>query len=482
MALKTFSARKTSAQLPRARCSQNFIPPYESHVTQQLWDAGAVCLGKLNMDEFAMGSRSIYTMGAGDFDGYYFKALEKHGEGLPVVNPWRSDEAKRKSQMMSPGGSSGGASAAVAAQLCLGAIASDTGGSIRQPAAWTGTVGIKPTYGCCSRYGMIAFASSLDQAGVIAKNVQDAAILLKAIAGHDDRDSTSAKESFPDNSVPNYEKFIGKDLKGLKVGVIKDFEEISTSFGFFQVGDTIISKGDAIRPVDKMMALWEKSKKWLQDAGAEIVPVSLPNLRYALPAYYIIAPAEASSNLARYDGVRYGNRFGDASDFDQIYEKNRAHFGKEVKRRILLGTYVLSAGYYDAYYLKALKVRALIAQDFAKKFKEVDLLLTPTTPSSALPSRGINIAPTRREALLHDYLQDIMTVPANLAGLPAISVPVGLNVKGEGAHIYDEGMPLGMQLIAPPFEEARLFQAAQVIENAAKTSPPPSRWWEKADG
>ncbi len=428
----------------------NFVPPYESEVTRRLWEAGALCIGKLNMDEFAMGSKSTF------------------GIGGHVANPWVPPlNGDSKYTVMSPGGSSGGASASVAAGLCLGAVASDTGGSIRQPAAWTGTVGIKPTYGRCSRYGMIAFASSLDQAGVIAKNVRDTAVLLGVIAGFDPKDSTSVNKP-----VPNYENFIGKNIKGLKIGSIKNFEKMAINFSAYDTGKPFI------QPASEMMRLWEESKKWLRDAGAEIVEIDLPHVELALPAYYIIAPAEASSNLARYDGVRYGLR-EEASDVDEMYEKSRRAFGEEVRRRILIGTYVLSAGYYDAYYLQALKVRKRLIEDFNKAFEKVELLLGPTTPSSAMLS-GEYMDEGGREDVLYNYLQDIMTVPANLAGLPAISVPVGKNVKGGGMHEHDAGMPLGIQLIAPPFQEERLFQAGQIIENAAGTFTPPTRWWEKA--
>ena len=432
---------------------EDFVPTYESEVTRRLWESGAVCVGKLNMDEFAMGSRSTYGF-----------------DETSVANPWLGGGEKRA---MSPGGSSGGASASVAAGLCLGAAASDTGGSIRQPAAWTGTVGIKPTYGRCSRYGMIAFASSLDQAGVIAKNVRDAAILLKEIAGFDPKDSTSAKKP-----VPNYEASIGKNLKGLKIGRIKNFEKMATGSRRFGVA------GSDIKPADKMIGLWKKSEEWLENAGAEIVEIDLPHVEFALPAYYIIAPAEASSNLARYDGARYGSR-KEASDMDEMYEKSRRAFGEEVRRRILIGTYVLSAGYYDAYYLQAIKVRKRLTEDFNKAFKKVDLLLGPTTPFSAMSTGKHNIEDSeyKGEDILYNYLQDIMTVPASLAGLPAISVPVGKNDKGTLVHEWDEGMPLGIQLIAPPFQEERLFQAGQIIENAAGTFSVSEqglgRWWEK---
>ncbi len=394
----------------------NFKPEYESHVTSNLWQAGAVMLGKLNNDEFAMGS-SNETSAFG-----------------PVVNPWRRTGSEDK---LVPGGSSGGSSAAVAADLCLAATATDTGGSIRQPAALTGTVGIKPTYGRCSRWGVVAFASSLDQAGPIAKTVRDCAVMLGSMAGHDPRDSTSV-----DAPVPDYEAALGKSLKGLRVGVPKEYR------------------------VDGMSAqaetLWQRGIDWLKDAGAEIKDISLPHTKYALPAYYIVAPAEASSNLARYDGVRYGLRVP-GEDLIDTYEKTRAAgFGREVKRRVLIGTYVLSAGYYDAYYLKAQKVRTLIKQDFDKAWDDVDVVLTPTTPSPAFAFGEKTGDP------LAMYLEDIFTVTVNMAGLPGISVPAGLS---------SEGTPMGLQLIGKPFDEVTLFQAAQAIEDAAGRFSAPQRWW-----
>lgn len=394
----------------------DFKPQYESHVTSNLWQAGAVMLGKLNNDEFAMGS-SNETSAFG-----------------PVVNPWRRTGSTDK---LVPGGSSGGSSAAVAADLCLAATATDTGGSIRQPAALTGTVGIKPTYGRCSRWGVVAFASSLDQAGPIAKTVRDCAVMLGSMAGHDPRDSTSV-----DTPVPDYEAALGKSLKGLRVGVPKEYR------------------------VDGMSAqaetLWQRGIDWLKDAGAEIKDISLPHTKYALPAYYIVAPAEASSNLARYDGVRYGLRVP-GEDLIDTYEKTRAAgFGREVKRRVLIGTYVLSAGYYDAYYLKAQKVRTLIKQDFDKAWDDVDVVLTPTTPSPAFAFGEKTGDP------LAMYLEDIFTVTVNMAGLPGISVPAGLS---------SEGTPMGLQLIGKPFDEVTLFQAAQAVEDAAGRFSAPQRWW-----
>jgi aspartyl-tRNA(Asn)/glutamyl-tRNA(Gln) amidotransferase subunit A len=396
-----------------------FEPTYESTVTQNLWDAGAVMLGKLNMDEFAMGSSNETS--------YYG----------PVISPWRRNNGSNAKLV--PGGSSGGSAAAVAADLCLAATATDTGGSIRQPAALTGTVGIKPTYGRCSRWGIVAFASSLDQAGPIAKTVRDAAIMLKFMASTDPKDSTSV-----DAPVPDYEAEVGKSIKGLRVGVPKEYR--------------MEGMGAEIEE------LWEKGIAWLRDAGASIHEISLPHTKYALPTYYILAPAEASSNLARYDGVRYGLRItGD--DLIDTYERTRAEgFGKEVRRRILIGTYVLSAGYYDAYYLKAQKVRTLIKRDFDEAWDKVDVVLTPTTPSPAFALGEKSGDPIAM------YLEDIFTVTVNMAGLPGISVPGGLS---------RQGTPLGLQLIGKPFDEGTLFRAGQVIEDAAGRFTVPDRWWLK---
>ena len=394
----------------------NFIPPYESTVTSNLWRDGAVMLGKLNLDQFAMGS-SNETSAFG-----------------PVTNPWRgagSDKA------LTPGGSSGGSAAAVAADLCLGATATDTGGSIRQPAAFTGTVGIKPTYGRCSRWGVVAFASSLDQAGPIAKTVEDAAILLTAMSGHDPKDSTSL-----DIPVPDFASFVGKSIKGLRIGVPKEYR------------------------VDGMPAeiekLWADGIAWLKEAGCEIVEVSLPHTKYALPAYYIVAPAEASSNLARYDGMRYGLR-ADGANLTEVYENTRAEgFGDEVKRRILIGTYVLSAGYYDAYYLKALKVRRRIAQDFDKAWEQCDALLTPTAPSAAF---GLGENSNDPIAM---YLNDVFTVTTNLAGLPSMSVPAGLD---------SQGLPLGLQIIGRALDEGTVFSIAGALEKSAGFKTKAAKWW-----
>ncbi|MBY3196231.1 Asp-tRNA(Asn)/Glu-tRNA(Gln) amidotransferase subunit GatA [Rhizobium laguerreae] len=395
-----------------------FEPRYESTVTQNLWDDGAVMLGKLNMDEFAMGSSN-----------------ETSHYGA-VINPWR---AEGSNQQLVPGGSSGGSAAAVAAHLCAGATATDTGGSIRQPAAFTGTVGIKPTYGRCSRWGTVAFASSLDQAGPIARDVRDAAILLKSMASVDAKDTTSV-----DLPVPDYEAALGQSLKGMKIGIPNEY------------------RVDGMP--DEIETLWRQGIAWLKDAGAEIVDISLPHTKYALPAYYIVAPAEASSNLARYDGVRYGLRV-DGKDIVDMYEKTRAAgFGKEVKRRIMIGTYVLSAGYYDAYYIRAQKVRTLIKRDFELAFDAgVDAILTPATPSSAFGVADENLAADPVKM----YLNDIFTVTVNMAGLPGIAVPAGLDHKG---------LPLGLQLIGKPFDEETLFKTAHVIEQAAGRFTP-AKWW-----
>jgi aspartyl-tRNA(Asn)/glutamyl-tRNA(Gln) amidotransferase subunit A len=408
-----------------------FKPVYESTVTANLWRDGAVMLGKLNMDEFAMGSSNETS--------YYG----------PVASPWlppdwSADQARAaltgdKKGLLVPGGSSGGSAAAVAAHLCLGATASDTGGSIRQPAAFTGTVGIKPTYGRCSRWGMVAFASSLDQAGPIARTVRDCAILLRSMAGPDDKDTTCV-----DMPVPDYEKAIGASLKGRRIGIPKEYRVDGMS--------------------DEIDALWRKGVDFMRDAGAEIVDISLPHTKYALPAYYIVAPAEASSNLARYDGVRYGLR-AQGRDIADMYERTRAEgFGAEVRRRILIGTYVLSAGYYDAYYVRAQKIRTLIRRDFEAAFDAgVDAILTPATPSAAF-----GIGEKTSADPVEMYLNDVFTVTVNMAGLPGIAVPAGLS---------RDGLPLGLQLIGRPFDEEMLFAAGQVIENAAGRMQLPARWW-----
>lgn len=398
-----------------------FKPRYESTVSQSLRDAGTVMLGKLNMDEFAMGSSNETS--------YYG----------PVVNPWRRTNANGDSSndKLVPGGSSGGSSAAVSSGLCLAATASDTGGSIRQPAALTGTVGLKPTYGRCSRWGMVAFASSLDQAGPITKTIEDAALMLGQMASHDPKDSTSI-----DAPVPDYTKALGQSIKGLRVGVPKEY------------------RIDGMAPETEK--LWQQGIEWLKAAGATIHHISLPHTKYALPAYYIVAPAEASSNLARYDGVRYGLRVpGD--DLIETYEKTRsAGFGHEVKKRVLVGTFVLSAGFYDAYYTKAQRVRTLIKQDFDQAWNDVDVVLTPTTPSPAFAHGEKSDDPIAM------YLEDIFTVTVNMAGLPAISVPAGLSA---------EGTPMGLQLIAKPFDEETLLRTGEAIEKAAGFFTPPHRWW-----
>jgi len=396
-----------------------FKPEYESTVTTQLFDAGAVMLGKLNMDEFAMGS-SNETSVYGD-----------------AVNPWKVDDRN-----LTPGGSSGGSAAAVAADLCLGATGTDTGGSIRQPAAFTGITGIKPTYGRVSRWGVVAFASSLDQAGPMTKDVRDAAIMLEAMCGYDAKDSTSANLE-----VPNFEAMLTGNIKGKVIGIPKEYH------------------------MDGMPAeiekLWENGTAMLKDAGAEIRDISLPHTKYALPAYYVIAPAEASSNLARYDGVRFGHRakLAAGDGITEMYEKTRAEgFGSEVQRRVMVGTYVLSAGFYDAYYNRARKVRALIKRDFDQAFAAgVDAILTPATPSSAFGlGEMADVDPIKM------YLNDVFTVTVNLAGLPGIAVPTGLDSKG---------LPLGLQLIGRPWEEGDLLNVAYCLEQAAGFVAKPQKWW-----
>jgi len=394
----------------------NFVPTYDSTVTANLWRDGAVLLGKTNNDEFAMGS-SNETSHFG-----------------PVISPWRRKGANTP---LTPGGSSGGSAAAVAAQLALGATGTDTGGSIRQPAAFTGTVGIKPTYGRCSRWGIVAFASSLDQAGPIARSVRDAAILMRSMAGHDPKDTTSV-----DRAVPDYEAAIGTSVKGMKIGIPREYRLDGSP-----------------AEIDR---LWAEGAAWLKAAGAELVEVSLPHTKYALPAYYIVAPAEASSNLARYDGVRYGLRVPGRS-IGEMYENTRAEgFGPEVRRRVMIGTYVLSAGYYDAYYLRAQKVRTLIKKDFEDCFATgVNAILTPATPSAAFGIGEKGADP------IEMYLNDIFTVTVNMAGLPGIAVPAGKD---------SQGLPLGLQLIGRPFDEETLFSLGEVIERAAGRFTPP-KWW-----
>jgi aspartyl-tRNA(Asn)/glutamyl-tRNA(Gln) amidotransferase subunit A len=396
---------------------KDFVPTYESSVSANLWRDGAVLLGKTNNDEFAMGSSN-----------------ETSAFGA-VTSPWRRKGANTP---LVPGGSSGGSAAAVAARLCLGATGTDTGGSIRQPAAFTGIVGMKPTYGRCSRWGIVAFASSLDQAGPFARSVRDAAILLRSMAGHDPKDTTSA-----DLPVPDYETAVGGSIKGMRIGIPKEYR------------------------IDGMPAeiekLWEQGAAWLKAAGAELVEVSLPHTKYALPAYYVVAPAEASSNLARYDGVRYGAR-APGRDVIDMYEKTRAAgFGPEVRRRIMIGTYVLSAGYYDAYYLRAQKVRTLIKQDFEDCFDAgIQAMLTPATPSAAF-----GIGEKGGGDPVEMYLNDVFTVTVNMAGLPGLAVPAGLDAQG---------LPLGLQLIGRPFDEETLFAAGEVIEQAAGGFAPDA-WW-----
>ena len=400
---------------------EGFRPEYESTITEQLFDRGSVMLGKLNMDEFAMGSSNETSV---------------YGN---VVNPWRRDGQETQ---LTPGGSSGGSASAVAADLCLAATGTDTGGSIRQPAAFVGITGLKPTYGRCSRWGVVAFASSLDQAGPMTKSVRDAAIMLEAMAGHDPKDSTSA-----DLAVPEFEAMLTGDIKGKTIGIPKEY------------------RMDGMP--DEIEALWAEGRKMLEDAGAKIVDISLPHTKYALPAYYVIAPAEASSNLARYDGVRYGHRakLAEGDGITEMYEKTRAEgFGAEVKRRVMIGTYVLSAGFYDAYYNRARRVRALIKKDFDDVFAHgVDAILTPATPSAAFGLGEMADADP-----VQMYLNDVFTVTVNLAGLPGIAVPAGVD---------GQGLPLGLQLIGRPWEEGDLLNTAYALEQAAGFVAKPSKWW-----
>jgi aspartyl-tRNA(Asn)/glutamyl-tRNA(Gln) amidotransferase subunit A len=417
LGVKDMFATKDVRTTAGSHILDGFQPTYESTVTAKLWRDGAVMLGKLNNDEFAMGSSNETSVFG------------------PTISPWRRKGANTP---LVPGGSSGGSAAAVAAGLCLGATGTDTGGSIRQPAAFTGIVGIKPTYGRCSRWGIVAYASSLDQAGPLARTVRDAAILLTSMAGHDPKDTTSV-----DRPVPNYEAAIGKSIKGMRIGIPKEYRvEGMTS------------------EIDK---LWEQGAQWLKAGGAEIVAVSLPHTKYALPAYYIVAPAEASSNLARYDGVRYGLRVP-GRDIADMYQNTRARgFGKEVRRRIMIGTYVLSAGYYDAYYLRAQKVRTLIKRDFEKVFAAgVDAILAPATPSAAF-----GVGEKGSADPIEMYLNDVFTVTVNMAGLPGIALPGGLSA---------DGLPLGLQLVGRPFDEETLFSLAHVVEQATGRFSP-ERWW-----
>lgn len=406
LAIKDLYCTKGVRTTASSKILSNFIPQYESTVTANLWRDGAVMLGKVNMDEFAMGSANLYSCFG------------------PALSPWKKD-----GKHLVPGGSSGGSAAVVAAQGALAATASDTGGSIRQPASFCGLTGIKPTYGRCSRYGMVAFSSSLDQAGPITRTVRDSAIMLTSMAGHDPKDSTSAAIE-----VPNYESFVGKSIKGMRIGIPKEY------------------RMDGMN--QDILDSWAKGVQILKDAGAEIVDISLPYTKYALPVYYIMAPAEASSNLARYDGVRYGLRTDSADSIGDFYEKNRGHFiGPEVKKRILIGTYVLSSSQYDAYYMKAQRLRTKVMEDFEQAFNSVDVILTPTTPIPPF------IAGEEPKDPLTMYLNDILTVSTNIAGLPGMSVPIGLD---------RDGLPLGLQLIGPAFQEGRLFQVGQVLEEAAK--------------
>ena len=401
-----------------SRILEGFLPQYESTITRNLFDAGAVMLGKLNMDEFAMGSSNETSV---------------YGN---AVNPWKVDD-----RLLTPGGSSGGSASAVAADLCLAATGTDTGGSIRQPAAFTGITGIKPTYGRCSRWGVVAFASSLDQAGPMTKSVRDAAIMLEAMCSHDPKDSTSA-----DLPVPNFEAMLTGDIKGKKIGIPKEY------------------RMDGMP--DEIETLWAGGTAMLRDAGAEIVDISLPHTKYALPAYYVIAPAEASSNLARYDGVRYGHRarLQQGDGITEMYEKTRAEgFGAEVQRRVMIGTYVLSAGFYDAYYNRARKVRTLIKKDFEDVFAQgVDAILTPATPSAAFGLGEASDDPVEM------YLNDVFTVTVNMAGLPGIAVPAGQDAQG---------LPLGLQLIGRPWEEGDLLNTAHALEERAGFVAKPEKWW-----
>jgi aspartyl-tRNA(Asn)/glutamyl-tRNA(Gln) amidotransferase subunit A len=421
LGIKDLFCTEGVASQAASRILEGFRPQYESTVTRQLFEAGAVMLGKLNMDEFAMGS-SNETSCYGD-----------------VVNPWRRGN---DTVALTPGGSSGGSASAVAADLCLAATGTDTGGSIRQPAAFVGITGLKPTYGRCSRWGIVAFASSLDQAGPMTKTVRDCAIMLQAMAGHDPKDSTSA-----DLPVPDFEAMLTGDIRGKTIGIPKEY------------------RMDGMP--GEIEALWTRGAEMLRDAGARIVDISLPHTKYALPAYYVIAPAEASSNLARYDGVRYGHRakLAQGDGITEMYEKTRAEgFGAEVKRRIMVGTYVLSAGFYDAYYNRARRVRALIKRDFDEAFAGgVDAILTPATPSAAF-----GLGEMAEADPVQMYLNDVFTVTVNLAGLPGIAVPAGLDAQG---------LPLGLQLIGRPWEEGDLLNTAFALERAAGFAAKPARWW-----
>ena len=416
--MKDLFATKGVQTTAASRILEGFTPQYESTVSQNLWDAGAGMLGKLNLDQFAMGSSNETS---------YFGN---------VSSPWKKDGTNAA---MSPGGSSGGSSSAVSARIAPAATGTDTGGSIRQPAAFTGICGIKPTYGRCSRWGVVAFASSLDQAGPMARSVEDCAIMLEAMAGFDPKDSTSLEMD-----VPAWESGLDANLKGKKIGIPREYRMDGTD--------------------EEILKSWEQGKEWLRDAGAEIVDISLPHTKYALPAYYIVAPAEASSNLARYDGVRYGLRdLPDGAGLQDMYAATRAAgFGDEVKRRILIGTYVLSAGFYDAYYTQAQKIRTLISQDFSAAFGECDAILAPTTPTASFPL-GEN-----QDDPLAMYLNDVFAVPASLAGLPAMSVPAMLNA---------DGLPLGLQIVGKPFDEQGVLNAGLAIQQRAGFEAKPEKWW-----
>lgn len=416
IAMKDLYCTKGVRTTASSKILENYVPEYESTVSGNLFKNGAVMLGKVSLDEFAMGSSNT-TSAYGN-----------------VISPWRAND---NDKALVPGGSSGGSAAAVAGRFAIAATGTDTGGSIRQPASVSGIVGLKPTYGRCSRYGIVAYASSLDQAGPMTRSVTDAAIMLGAMAGWDAKDSTSV--NIP---VPDYTALLGQSLKGKKIGIPKEYYL------------------DGMNPAAEKM--WQQGMQWLRDAGAEIVDISLPHTQYALATYYIIAPAECSSNLARYDGMRYGKRV-EGKDLTETYELTRANgFGAEVTRRILIGTYVLSAGYYDAYYLKAQKVRALIANDFTEAFHKVDAILTPTTPGAAFAIGE------KQDDPLAMYLEDVFTVPINLAGLPALSVP---------ASISSNGLPLGLQIIGKPFDESTILQVGKAIEDAAGFTAQPTKWW-----
>lgn len=420
LAIKDLFCTKGVKTTAASHILEDFVPTYESTVTSNLFRDGAVMLGKTGLDEFAMGSANTTS---------YF------GD---VINPWK--KSGDASANLVPGGSSGGSAAALAARICMGATGTDTGGSIRQPASFCGITGIKPTYGRCSRWGVIAFASSLDQAGVFARNVEDTALLLQSMAGYDPKDSTSANKE-----VPDWASMLDGDIKGMKIGIPKEYRMDGMT--------------------EEIETLWQKGIEWMKEAGAEIVDISLPHTKYALPAYYIIAPAEASSNLARYDGVRYGLRV-EGEDLKDTYQSTRAEgFGDEVKRRIMIGTYVLSAGYYDAYYIKAQKVRRLILQDFEKAYEQCDAILTPTAPSAAFAIGENEDDPIKM------YLNDAFTVPASLAGLPGISIPAGLD---------KDGLPLGLQIIGKAWDEETIFRVANKVQQAANFTALPEMLARKA--